>query len=249
MQGVKQESDVEDPRTAELQEYRALSASALVGLFLSFLSLAAFAHPVLWSLPVVAALVNLGALARMRSQAPRLVGRGVALTGLALSLMIGAAASSQYLVTEARIRYEMRQMAQLWFDAVRHRQYEPALELLLEPWKRQPPGEDLQVYYRDDPRASEAKLAFANGELVRAIAAVGEDAQIRCVETQVHHLNQFKERIGSIWAVTYQEDGKTKSFLVRVGMERDRKGLLYMYLWWITKVQFVDDPPAWLRAG
>ena len=248
MQGAKQDSVVADAHQAELIEYRAVSVAALLGLLLALISPVSFGHPVLWSLPLVAVIVNLFALGRISQHAPVLLGRGIALAGLAISLAIGAAAPTQYVLGEARVRYETRQLAEYWFDSVRQRRFEPALELLQEPWKRQPPGENIAAHYRDDAKSAIALRDFADGPLVRALATLGPDAHIRYLQTAVHHTNPFKERVASLWAVTYKEDGNLKSFMVRVSLERDAKAPRLVNMWWIKSVDLIEQPPAWFRT-
>ena len=150
-----------DPREAELNEYRAVSASAILGLILALVSSAAFAHPVLWCLPVAAVIVNLLALARIASQAPRLLGRSVALLGLSLSLAIGAAARTHYVASNLRTRYEAQHVVRAWLDDVRQHKFEAAVELMLEPYPASGADRRSVPFYRDEPRALAAVRELA----------------------------------------------------------------------------------------
>jgi hypothetical protein len=247
MQGIEQDSLTRDYREAELHEYQAVSAGALFGLFLAVVSAAAFAHPVLWFLPVVAALANLLALARIASQAPRLLGRPVALFGLVLSLILGAAAPSYYAASGFRTRHEAQFVARQWLDDVRHHRLEAAAELMLEPFNRLPAGEDPVTNYRDEPRAMRALRELSERPLVVAIEAIGAESQVHYLDTIFHHITPFKERVSSLWALTYKDDGKLKSILVRASLERDKKGPTGRNFWWLTKVDLVTNPPDWLK--
>src|SRR5262249_54395616 len=151
MPGVQQDISPRDRIDADLAEYRAVSALAIVGLFLGIASACAFGHPVFWIVPIAAALINVAALKRIAAEAPRLVGRRAALCGLALALLIGAAAPTQFYVSAARGRSEARQVGQLWIEALTHNNPELALELEQDPSGRLPAGDDLRSNYRDEP--------------------------------------------------------------------------------------------------
>ncbi len=247
MQGTQQDLMARDPREAELNEYRAVSASAILGLILALVSLAAFGHPVLWCLPVVAAIVNLLALARIASQAPRLLGRSIALLGLSLSLAIGAAAPTHHWASNLRIRHEAQHVVRTWLDDVRQHRLEAAVELMLEPYRRLLPTDDPISFYRDEPRALAALRELAERPLINAIAALGMDSQVRYLETSAYQKTLHKERVVSLWAVTYKAEGNLKTILVRASVERDLHGRPGKDSWWITKVDMVTKPPAWLQ--
>lgn len=232
---------------SELHEYRAVSASAVFGFVASLISATALIHPVLWTLPCVAAIINLVSLARIHSQAPRLVGRTLALVGLSLSLVVAAAAPTNYLASNLRTRYEARHVMQAWLDDVRQHRLEAAVELMLPPATRLPPGDDPVLYYRDEPRALKALRELAERPLVQAIEKIGMNSQVRYLETQGHNYNPFKERIVSVWAVTYKEHDELKTVLVRASLERDARGPRGTDFWWITKVDLVTSPPDWLK--
>ncbi len=224
-----------------------MSASAILGLILALVSSAAFAHPVLWCLPVAAVIVNLLALARIASQAPRLLGRSVALLGLSLSLAIGAAAPTHYVASNLRTRYEAQHVVRAWLDDVRQHKFEAAVELMLEPYRRLGPTDDPVPFYRDEPRALAALRELAERPLVSAIASLGMDSQVRYLDTPAYQLTLHKERVVSLWAVTYKAEGKLKTILVRASVERDLQGQRGRDSWWITKVDMVTKLPAWLQ--
>jgi len=239
---------VDDPRDAELNEYRPISATALLGLVLAVASLSAFAHPVMWIAPVVAALVCLLSLARIAQHDPPLLGRSLALLGLSLALVIGGAAPARYVTAEMRARYEAQRLGLRWFQMVARHRFESAFELMMEPLARQPAGEDLVTHYREERAAGKALQEFLQGPVVRAVAAVGENAEFHPLETAEHSVNSFKDRIAMLWAVTYDEGGKRKSFLVRLSFERDAKEARHIGEWRLRGITFAPHPPKWLKT-
>lgn len=247
MPGLEESHAAEQHYESELNEYRAVSAGAVFGFVLSLISAVAFIHPVLWCMPVVAATTNLVALARINSQAPRLVGRTLALLGLSLSLMFGAAAPTKYMASNFRTRYESSYAVQAWLDAVRQHRLEAAVEWMIEPERRLRPEDDPVVFYRDEPKALNAVRELAERPLVRALEKVGMSSEVRYLGQQSHHSNPFKERVASIWAVSYKDQDQLKSILIRVSLERNAKNPQGMDFWWVTKVDLVTTPPAWLK--
>jgi hypothetical protein len=247
MPGLEQSHAAEQHYESELNEYRAVSAGAVFGFVMSLISSVAFIHPVLWCVPVVAATINLIALVRIKSQAPRLIGRTMALMGLSLALVFGAAAPSRYVASNFRTRYESSYAVRAWLDDVRQHRLEAAVEWMIPPERRLRPGDDPVVFYRDEPKALDAVRELAERSLVRALEKVGMNSQVRYLETSMHHSNPFKERVASIWAVTYKEQDQLKSILIRASLERSAKGPRGADFWWITKVDLVTTPPAWLK--
>ena len=75
MPGVQQDISPMDRVEADLAEYRAVSATAIVGLLLGIASVSAFGHPIFWVVPILAVLINGAALRRIAHESPRLVGR------------------------------------------------------------------------------------------------------------------------------------------------------------------------------
>jgi hypothetical protein len=240
MHGAQQNIVVADRADADLVEYRAVSITALIGLLVALLSVAGFGHPVLWAVPFMAVIVNLVALRRIAQHSPRLLGRGAALVGLAVALALGAAAPTRYLVSAARSRHEARQLAELWLQALAKHNRELALELEQAPQSRLPPDEDLRANYRDEPAAAKALREFADRPLVRAIGAAGDAATFEYLETQVQQVTLQKERIKSLWRVTYDQDGKPMSFLVQLTLVRELRDPRRVRQWTVERSGFAS---------
>jgi hypothetical protein len=247
MPGIEQQRASEQHYESELHEYRAVSAGAVFGFVASLASAAAFVHPILWCLPCAAAIINLLALARIQSQAPRLIGRTLALTGLSLSLALGAAASTNYVTSNQRARYESRHVVRTWLDNVRQRRLESAMELMIPPENRLSPSDDPVPFYRDEPRALNGLRELSERPLVQTLETIGMNSQVRYLETQGHHVNPFKERVISLWAVTYKEKDELKSILIRASLERNAKGPRGTEFWTLTNADLAPTLPAWIK--
>jgi hypothetical protein len=238
-------------RDVEIGQYRAVSAVAVAGLIMAVVSLVAFAHPVFWPLPVAAAAVNVAALRRIADHASALLGRPLAFAGLAIALAIGAAAPTQYFVSIERSQLEARQFVRLWFDAVKTGRVDLAAALLLSPTARHEHLADSAELEGDGPLNRKSLESFSDNPVVRALLVLGESAHIHFLETQMHQTTLFSERMRSLWAVTYEKDGKRQSFLVRVILERNARHARRVHEWEFGRMpDLVTTPPqGWRQAS
>ena len=83
-------AEYRDLETAD-GSYHSVSSVAVVALVVGILSPLAFAHVLLWSLPLVGVAVSLAALVQIDRSDGVLIGRKAAIVGLVLSLIAGLA--------------------------------------------------------------------------------------------------------------------------------------------------------------
>jgi hypothetical protein len=144
----------------EAVSYRAVSRYAVAALLLGAASSLALAHPILWLLPPIAAMVAIYALYSIAARPTELVGRWTALTGLALALLFGTLAPAQFISRQARIYSEARKHADAWLETVRSGNLYEAYELHLPANERQAHEIDLKEVYGDLAQLNEpASLA------------------------------------------------------------------------------------------
>jgi hypothetical protein len=244
MQSVQQDISATDRVDADLVEYRAVSVMAIVGLVLALCSAAGFGHPVFWTVAVVAVILNLVALRRIAEHSPPLLGRTAALVGLAVALTLGAAAPTQYFVSAARSRQEARQLGRLWLEAITNHNPELAVELEQPPGARLGPEEDLRANYRDEPAAAKGLREFSERPLVEVISAAGQNSRIQYLETLSHQVTLQKERIKSLWRVTYNQGNEPKSVYVQLVLVRELVAPRRVWQWRVEGSGFAADPRA-----
>ncbi|MBI2823876.1 MAG: hypothetical protein HYX69_04190 [Planctomycetia bacterium] len=242
-------SELQDQRPApsgwdgEWGQYRAISALAVAGVLAALVSILAFWHPILWVLPAAAVIVNVLALRRIARSAPELIGRGVALAGLGLALVLAAAAPTRYFVWQWRSRLEARDLALRWFEALREGHPAKAVHMILAPNAPLSGSDDLWAYYRGAPDGPQYVRTFASEPAVRAILALGPAAHVRPLGTEEHYTTNMTERLTSLFAVTYDRAGKPSTFLVRILLERKLEAAHRTNQWRLLKASFVDAPP------
>lgn len=215
---------ITDPEDAELAAYRALAGQAVLGLIFGLLSPLVLVDPLPWSLfPVLGIILSGWALRRIK-KSDSLTGRKMALTGLLLSLLFAAAAPSNALAYRRTVRNEARQFSSLWFRFLAEDEPQKAHQLTVAPHVRHLLDQRLWAFYRNDPRLRQQLEGYVQNPLVRTLLALGPKAQVRFYETagQTHENSDNSDTVTQVYAVTYEEEGEKKSFLVAVQMLRQK---------------------------
>jgi hypothetical protein len=222
---------VTEKTDAALAAYRSISAWAVAGLAIGLFSPLALADPLLWVLPLAAAAVCVRAFIQIRQNAPAMIGRKAALIGLWLAVFSLSAAYGDRLYYRRLIRVEARQAALYWFELLARNRPELAIQLTLPPTQRRPFDERIWDFYVDSDKEKinwftvlKKYVAPAKANeppsLVRTLLALGEAAQVRYVGT----LDQFFQEpyyvVDQLFAVTFLESGRKKTFFVQVRLGR-----------------------------
>lgn len=240
-----------DAAEAALGEYRSLSSSAVVGLILGLLSPLAFWHQVLWALPVAGTAVCAVALARIRRAPDAWTGRGMAQSGLGLSLLFGAAAPAQYAFQEYRLVSTAQAAADRWFAYLRADDPANADYMGQPPSNRYAPRDNVWEFYRREPGGVAQLREFVDKPLIRTLLALGETAQARPFVTIQTFRSDVRDKATFVYAVSYRNaDDELESFFVQLGLERLTQTPLVADSWQVRTYDFVDIPPEqWNRAG
>jgi hypothetical protein len=243
MPDIEQGTYTDRSEDAGASDYRAVSAMAIASLLVSLLAVLAFWHPVLWIVPITAVVLGLLAVWRIDRRENELLGRGLAVIAICLSLVVLSAAGSRYGMLNYRAGVAAREMGLRWFEALRDGNPELAAQLSLEPLQREPDGTDLQAFYRSEPGATDYLGRFVAEPVVKAVLKLGPSARVRYVETLEHLDDNRKERMYDIYAVTYQDEGKLKSFFVRLGLVRYTASPRQAAHWWVASDKLLNGPP------
>lgn len=225
-----------DTATTEHDEELAtasVSLLAVVGLGLGILSVAAPIHPVLWSLPLLAGIVNVLALRRIRRYWPGLAGRPLAWLGLALAVVMGVAAPTHAVVRHWIATIEAQRFAAQFFELLRDDEPQQAYQLTLEPEVRQPFDEQLWAKYRASNERMQGLTEFVKKPAVRALLALGSRAEVRLYANENHEERTTQQAFINVYAVTYTDEaGQRQSFFVRLVLVRlrDRHGEMGWYV-------------------
>ncbi|MEN6449552.1 MAG: hypothetical protein ABFC96_03590 [Thermoguttaceae bacterium] len=217
---------ITDSQDDELSVYRSVSGQAVVALIFGLLAPAAFLGRALWAVPAIGVLISLGALRRIRRNEPAMVGRRLALVGLAFALLFGIAAPTNWLVHRIRVRGEATRLAAQWRRYISDDEPEKAFQLTLPTARRQPLDDNLKAVYRNDQRMRQELDAYLGGgrfgetSVVRTLLDVGPKAQVTFDETASQTQSAREDTVEQIFTVTYEEGGERKSLHVSLLMIR-----------------------------
>lgn len=213
---------ITDARDLELAAYHPLAGQAVVGLIFGLLSPLALIDPGLWIFPALGVVFGVWALRRIEKNAPELTGRGMAVVGLTLSLLLASAAPADWLVYRKKLREEAREFSAEWFRCLAHDAPHRAYQFTLPPSARRLGESNLWSVYRDSPRLRQHLESYVTTPLVRTLLALGPRAQVRFYDTVSQNTFNGNDQVEQLYAVTFEEAGEKKSFFVDVHTERIR---------------------------
>lgn len=207
-----------DATEAELPEYRALSGLAVVGFLLALSSALSFVYLGLVFLGAAAALCCVIALIRISASPTELSGRRLAIAGLVLAVFWTASGLAREVTRQRLLDVHSRKFAIHWFDYLKKGEPQKAFELKSAGSTRRPLDDTLWDHFLSSRTEYEAIEEFVSKPEVRALLVLGDRAQVR------HYAfdGAGSVDVAQIYAVTYEDHGTKKSFLVRLTLKRSR---------------------------
>lgn len=223
---------------AQQLRYRAVSKLAVSALVFGGLSFTALIHPLLWLTPVVALLLCGLALWDIARSDRVLTGRRCAVWGLALAMFFGAAGPAKWAGYRWLIRREARQVADEWWQHIEADEPEKAFQLTVLPHLRQPRDETIWEFYRSNPESAEELHEYVKPEsLVRTLLELRKQgASFRYYSSEGQESRGTRDWVVVVHAVTYEQQGKKKTFFVRLQLKRYRSFRTGGGLWQIEQM-------------
>lgn len=203
-----------DAAEADLSEYRVLSGLAVVGLILGLLSALAIVHVTLSFVGAAAILCCVVALVRISASPSEMSGRWLAVTGLTLAVFLTAAGIAREAITQRLHDINSRAIAAHWFEFLKTDEPEKACELGSSITIRRPLDDELMGKYLKSRDEYEGLQTFVSRPGVRALLDLGDRAQVRHYKFDGADAKYTRQ----IYAVTYEEDGVKKSFLLQISL-------------------------------
>ncbi len=205
---------------AELTQYRSLSGMAVTGLILGVLGVLGLFTPILWPVAWAGVVLSALALVRIARHPQSLAGRGIARAGLALAVFFACMAPAQRYAYQAMVRAQARQFAELWFDLLRRNEPHKAYQLTRHPAYRKPLDERLWKFYGQGTEAREELEHYVKRPEVRTLLALGPRAEIQYFDTQSQGWQDGHDVAYQVFAVSFADNGRRKTFFVGVNLER-----------------------------
>jgi hypothetical protein len=194
--------------TAEYQDleteegsYRSVSLMAVLALVLGLLSPLAFAHALLWTVPIVGAALAVAAIARIDRSSGELVGRKAAVAGLALALIAGMGAVTYTIARPLWLARRADQLAQRFLDLLAAGEAREAHQLWARPQFRFLPGGNLEELYAEHPQAQKDYESFVERPNIKDLLALGREAQIEHEKTRHTYRDEVVEYLMAFYRV------------------------------------------------
>lgn len=204
----------------EVPDYRPVCVPAFLGLITGLAAPLALLHPVLWSVPLLAAAVCSFALYRLAVSEP-MAGRAAAIVGLALAVLFGVWAPVRMLAFEMLLRRDAERFAQVWFTFLSQQEPHKAYQLTLEPAERSPLDETLWNSYRTRTLQRQGLENFVQLPLVRTLMALGDKAVVRRFAVESSRSAKDYSHVTDVYAVSFDDQGRRKTFFVRLQLVRN----------------------------
>ncbi len=233
----------------ELADYRSVSIAAVLSLVFGLLAWMAMISPLLWIVPAAGVALAAWALWSIGASDGALIGRNVALAGLALSLLFGTAAPAAAWSESWWLRREARPVAEHWLALLRDDQPHQAHQLTLPPAQREASPGDVWNYYRNSDEAREGLQHFVQEPVVRTLLALGQKAKFRYWGTRGHAQEGDVQHVSQYYAVTYPKDGQPVTFFLELALQRTLDPLSGQAQWRISGYEGGVRPFDWEQRG
>ena len=205
---------------AEIAQYRALSTASLVGLFFGLLAWVALLDRWGWFVPILGIIFSGLGLWRVTRHADAMIGRKAALWGLWLSVVFAVAAPTHWFGYRRMVRREATQFATEWFEYLRNDKPLEIHQLSWHPKHRLPLDETLVDAYREDRDELKKARKYSAGPLISRLLSLGPKAEARYYTTVSEERGRRAMVLHEIFSVTFEEDGRRKTFFVGLLMDR-----------------------------
>jgi hypothetical protein len=204
----------------ELAGYRPVNGWAVAALLLGFIAPMAFAHPLLWWVPLVGIAIAIVALLRIRRADIPTVGRKAAIVGLVLSLAIATSAPTRYLTRNYWLVTRAEELADRWFERIRAGQTQQAFDLIFHvpPRHASPPHGD-SAAPPEDAEKTGLETFLARADIVKLLA-LGDRAQPRHVETAILPEEMGRQTVSLAYQIESPNEHSPQPFIVQLQTQR-----------------------------
>jgi hypothetical protein len=224
-------------------QYRPVSGLAVVGFLAGLLCSVGLVSPLMWPLAPLGIVLSAAALWRIAARAPALIGRKLAMIGLALSITFTVAFPADWVVHRWLIRRSARQFAQRWLDAIRAGDAAHAHQLMLQSQYRELNDDQLLDFYRKGPRWQQELKTMAETPAVRALLALGPKARVRYYDVSDEAEFEARQWMRLYYAVTFEDEVDLKTFFIAISLEcfttKDESR------WRVVRCDGGVQPPGW----
>jgi hypothetical protein len=224
-------------------EYQAVCGWSIAAFALGFLSISAFAAPVLWAVPLLGIVCAAVAMWRINRSRGELIGWNLALLGLILAIIFGVAAPTRTVTRWIWLKQRSEVFAAEFIRLLQENQPYAAHELTLPLGQRQKTPDTIAAAYAADQKLSDRYNGFLKQDPVKTLLAHGADVKVEPLAATMLEAREGSDNIGIRYRMSYPNDGQTESFESAIVVERltDENG---EERWMIQRSMRLEDPPT-----
>jgi hypothetical protein len=200
-------------------QYRALSGFAVAALLLGIASSVALASPLLWVVPALGCAAAGLALWSINRNPTQLTGRALAIAGLALSVLFGAAAPARLLSHNILLENRAKEFAARWFEFLAAGDAHRAYQLGRPPDWRLPMDERLEGMSTKE-MTDDLHKNLLSRPAVQKLLALGDAADLTHVDTKVTRVDSRQSLVMLVYRVRDRNDDQAALFHVTLNLDR-----------------------------
>jgi hypothetical protein len=216
-EGGKWSQDVFSVRS----DYQVINGWSIVALILTVLSSFALVLPIFLGLPVLAIIVSLFALSRIRREPHLFMGRRLAILSLVAAVILGSWSIGRRMFFHAHMYTAAEENVTEWFQLLKKGKHEAAHQLSLLPGMRASGKTTLREYYLNEKRAREEMQDYFSEPALRTIISLGEKWSVRLVENRrLNITDDARLLVYQRFMIEYVKDGRPVALAVETKSSR-----------------------------
>ena len=192
-------------------------------MFLGLLSGAAVAGPILWFIPLFAAVISLIAMRKIATSARQLSGWNLALLGLLAAIFFGIAGPARTFSRQYYLKARAARFGEKFIEMLEQNQPLPAFQCTLPPGLRKPLTGDADEIFAKTPDRKASYDAFLKIPPVKALLDAGSQAKVDLLSARVVGGDESDDGVEVRYRITTTGDG-AKSMVVFMDALRLQSG-------------------------
>ena len=229
--------------------YRAITPWALASLALGAVSFVAVFHPVLLIVPILALLSGIVGWRKVVRDSQVWAGKNIAIIGLTLAGFFAATALARHVSRHMELMSLVDGTALEWFGYLAANEPHKAHQMSVAPSKRLPLDDRLWKSYLNSDELNSGLRSFVAQEPVRALLALGQEARVRPYAVIDRQRRPSGDEIQRLFTVTFQENGKPRSYFMELGVSRGREPTTGVVGWQAGGARGPLFPPGFERKS
>lgn len=203
------------------RDYRVINGWSVVAMILALLSSAALLLPIFWGVPLLAIIVSLVALSKIKREPHLYMGRRLAIVSLVAALILGGWSTSRHYFFRLHMYAAAENNLNNWFELIKQGKQEEVHQLSLLPGMRAMGKTTLSEYYQNEKRVRQEMQKFFSGSPMRQIIKLGPGSSLRLIQNRnVRITDDAGLLVYQRFMIEYSQDGQPVALPVEIKSSR-----------------------------